>query len=260
MSKDKYIIICGGECKRWNNYGGIPKHLVDIDGETLLHRTVRLLGDKDITVVVRDGKDDRYNVKPAKIANANLNKDNFSADKFLSSKDLWNKNGRTIILYGDVYFTEQALQEVMEYNNREWMLFARPFGSKLTGCPYPECFAQSFYPEDHEEHLSALYKIRDLKRSGKMTRCGGWEHYKVMCGGDPSKIKEIILSERIKIIDDYTEDFDKPSDYDMWKYSIKNEGVVWQYIKAKDKKELHEKAKSISQGNKVTLKKMNYIS
>ena len=108
MSKDKYIIICAGNCARWKNFGGVPKHIVDIYGETLLERTVKLLAGKDISIIVKDDKDKRYHVKGAKTVKANLDSTNFSADKFLSSKELWNKNGRTVVLYGDVYFTENA--------------------------------------------------------------------------------------------------------------------------------------------------------
>ena len=39
----KYIIMADGKGKRWNYYNDIPKHLIEIDGETLLERTVRLL-------------------------------------------------------------------------------------------------------------------------------------------------------------------------------------------------------------------------
>lgn len=254
---DKYIIICAGESSRWGNYMGTPKHLVDICGETMLSRTVRLLGDKNIFIVVRDDKDFRYCVNGAKTIKAKINENNFDADKFLSSKHLWNRSGRTVVLYGDVYFSEQAINGIMNYKSREWTLFARPFGSKHTGCPYPECFAQSFYPEDHKEHLDALYKIKKMMDDKEITRSGGWEHYKVMCGGDPSNIETIPLSSRIKIIDDYTEDFDKPSDYKMWKYSIENKGVIWQYIKAKNSEELLEKANKFSKEKKAKLEVLN---
>ena len=34
--------MADGEGKRWGNYLGIPKHLIEIDGEPIIKRTVRL--------------------------------------------------------------------------------------------------------------------------------------------------------------------------------------------------------------------------
>ena len=39
----RYIIMADGEGKRWGNYKGVPKHLITVEGETILERTIRLL-------------------------------------------------------------------------------------------------------------------------------------------------------------------------------------------------------------------------
>ena len=39
----RIVILCAGDATRWGGYLGLPKHLVPIHGEPLLHRTVRLL-------------------------------------------------------------------------------------------------------------------------------------------------------------------------------------------------------------------------
>ena len=39
----RYVIMANGKGSRWNNYEGIPKHLISIGGETLLQRTTRLV-------------------------------------------------------------------------------------------------------------------------------------------------------------------------------------------------------------------------
>lgn len=39
----KYYILANGEGTRWHNYKGVPKQLIEIDGETILSRMVRLL-------------------------------------------------------------------------------------------------------------------------------------------------------------------------------------------------------------------------
>ena len=48
----KYIIMADVDGKRWNNYIGIPKHLIEINGEPILARTVRLLKENGIDDIV----------------------------------------------------------------------------------------------------------------------------------------------------------------------------------------------------------------
>lgn len=39
---DTAIVIAAGHATRWGDYRGTPKHLIEVDGEPILHRTVRL--------------------------------------------------------------------------------------------------------------------------------------------------------------------------------------------------------------------------
>lgn len=213
------IILAGGEGTRWNNYLKTEKHLVWIEGERLLDRTVRLLeerGVKDIYIVVKQ-KTRRYDVDGAELYIAR-NETNTDADKFLSSKDLWNYDGRTLVLYGDVYFTDDAIETIVEYKDREWTLFCRPNGSKITGSKWGECFVQSFYPEHIPQHEANLYYIADLKNRGVITRCGGWEHYRAMLGREGKAVRHPhTMGTNYIEINDFTEDFDCPEDYENWK-------------------------------------------
>ena len=59
------VIMCAGNGTRWNNYLGVPKHLINIGGETLIERVVRLLRNNnvgDIYITVKDN-DPRYTAK-----------------------------------------------------------------------------------------------------------------------------------------------------------------------------------------------------
>ena len=63
----KYIIMADGKGTRWNNYHNIPKHLIEIGGETLLARTVRLLRENDaLADIVITSHDPRYEVSGAR--------------------------------------------------------------------------------------------------------------------------------------------------------------------------------------------------
>jgi CTP:phosphocholine cytidylyltransferase-like protein len=213
------IVICAGKGERWGGHLGIPKHFIEIDGEKILHRTIRLLkknGVKNIFVV--SDKDSRYRIAGTiqYIAKHDYEK-NHDADKFLSSKELWSKKGRTIVIYGDCYFTDEAIEKIVNFKKRDWTLFCRPNPSKITGHRWGECFAQSFYPENIAEHEEKLHYIAELSKSGVIRRCGGWEHYRAMTGRTDSKVRRPhTMKGRYILIDDWTEDFDEPQDLNDW--------------------------------------------
>lgn len=200
------VVICAGESTRWNNYLGVPKHLVNIGGETVLERIVNLIhqfktDDVKVSIMVKDLGDERYYIPGATTLEANLTPDNLDADKFLSSMGQWSTNDRTIVFYGDVWFSEEAMKTIMEWDDKDWILFGSSY----------ECFAQSFYPKDMAKHLQALLDVRDAHVSKKIDRCGGWEHYRQFNGYD---LIEHTLDNNFYLIEDMTDDFDFPRDYD----------------------------------------------
>lgn len=220
MEKIKAIMICAGDATRWGGYMNTPKHLIEIEGERLLDRTVRLLkerGIREIYTVVKRITDEYY-VKGAAQWVADLNpEENADADKFLSSKELWNKEGRTLVIYGDCYFTDEAMDTIVSHEGRAWHLFCRSQASEITGTPWGECFAQSFYPEDLERHEAALRRIAKLSKEGVIKRCGGWEHYRAMIGRSDAQLRKHVMGDCYTEINDWSDDFDYPKDYDEWK-------------------------------------------
>ena len=213
------IIIAAGEASRWKNYLEVPKHLIPIDNEPILYRTVRLLKERHIKdiFIVGPPNDDRYNVTGTCLYVPDKNPKNHDADKFLNSENLWNKNGRTIVLYGDVYFTDNAIDTIVNHTNIEWCLFCRFNPSKITGAKSGECFAQSFYPHDLKEHKEKLLYIASLKEKKIISRCGGWEHYRAMNGLRNKLVKSPHKKYKKYIeINDWTDDFDTPEDYDVF--------------------------------------------
>src|SRR5690606_32039339 len=94
---------------------------------------------------------------------AELNyEENADADKFLSSRTLWNETGRTIVLYGDVYFTAEAMNKIVNSKERDWTLFCRPTPSRVTGHKWGECFAISFYKDSHAMMYHQLKRTAEL--------------------------------------------------------------------------------------------------
>ena len=204
---DKLIIMASGSGSRWNNYIGVPKHLVEIDGERILDRIVRLFKGFAITII---GNDERYEVEGARLIipkeaeGANVN------ERCMEFKHLWNKNGRTVVVLGDCYITDEAAQTIISEDSG-MKFFGRENGSRLTGCNWGEMFAHSFYAEDIKEYEDSFTLSEALYKEGKTQRNEWWEHYRVCDGQDPTKHT---VGDRFIEIDDMTDDFDKPEDYD----------------------------------------------
>jgi len=212
--KDKIIILAAGEGTRWNNYLGTPKHLLKIDDETLLERTTRLFKGCDIVIV---GRDDRYKVEgstlhiPKEIGLHDINRQTFY------SQDLWSKEGRTIIVLGDVFFTEEAVKTIRGYEGDDIRFYGRHKEGKINKCPWGELFAVSFLPNHHDEIIACLHKAsKILKHNGMLNNW--WEFYRYLDGIDPM-VDEI--GDRFVEINDWTDDFDNPENYVIWSHYYK---------------------------------------
>ena len=101
----RVIIMAGGEGRRWNNYLGVPKHLIVIDGETLLARQIRQLRERGIDDITICGP---YEIEGTKRLDP---RDNTQAMEFeLVDRGL--AEGRVIVLLGDVYYTDHAMDVI----------------------------------------------------------------------------------------------------------------------------------------------------
>ena len=205
--KDRLVVIAAGSSSRWNNYKGTTKHLVEVDGESILQRQVRLF-DMDTTVI---GFNEDYKVDgaeliiPDKVGGQDVNKQTYG------TADLWNKNGRTIITLGDIYFTDEAIQTIKDYKEQDLHFFGRENGGVT--CDYGELFAHSFYPEQHEDYLNSYMATNAMYEDGPIKRNEWWEQYRVAQGLDPTVHA---TGDMFTEINDLTDDFDYPKDFDLF--------------------------------------------
>jgi hypothetical protein len=218
--------MCAGEGERWGNYLGIPKHLIKIEGETLLERTVRLIKkySPKTEIIIVAKPDNRYVVAGSKIYNPNLAEQDWrkDTDKFMSSANKWHKKGRTGVFYGDVWFSEEAMKKILGFKGDDWVMFGRDTGSQYTGKSWGELFCLSFMPEHHKKVKDCLKILANFQKKGVLKRTGGWELYRIMIN------KEIGIQkgeENWQTINDFTDDFDFPNDYDEWikRYKAKDD-------------------------------------
>ena len=211
--------MAAGKSKRWGGYLGFKnKYLVEIDEEPIFARTIRLLKDNKVKeIYLSTNNEDLQDYPEYYYAE---NKTGTELDRFYNTKDLWDRKENIIYLYGDVYYTKEAMKTICKTKVQNFLAFGRYGGVKTTSFKSNELFAIKV----RDKHLfsAAVDKVYDLYKKGEIKHCQGWQVYRVMLelppgrGGKPN-FKKLI------IIDDITTDFDQPADYDAWITATKND-------------------------------------
>lgn len=214
----RVIIRCAGSGERWSDYRGVPKHLVPIRGEPVLHRTVRLVSeitpDADVKIVVESLADRRYLVAGSSRTVDKPDPSNGDLDKIASSRHLWAKD-RTVLLWGDTWWSRSALSNVLTAEVEGWRAWGR-LGSNGHG---GELFAFAF--TDNSTVGEALDRALEAQHAGLLHASGhngdsvrgGWALLRSLCGLPCTQHGPY---RNLALVDDWTEDMDAPRDWDEW--------------------------------------------
>ena len=123
----KYILMCGGNYTQWNK----PRQLININGEPIIARTIRLLrecGVDDISISSNDDVFNQFGVPVLKHDN------NYNARKYNDATGTW-CNGfyptdyPVCYIFGDVIFSKAAIKTIVstETDSIEFFASAPPF-------------------------------------------------------------------------------------------------------------------------------------
>ena len=122
----KYIIMCGGF---YQNFKNTPKHLSIVKGERIADRTIRLLKDngineENIFISSNNPIFDTCGVKRLEHHNS-YRYDNdvltgYWLDAFYPHLE---NNEKVTYIFGDVYFTENAIKQIVTYKTDKNILF-----------------------------------------------------------------------------------------------------------------------------------------
>lgn len=205
----RVLIPCAGEGERWGNHLGVPKHLAPLAGEPILHRTVRLVNElvpgAEVLVVVDDNRHQGYRVAGSVRRRARLGTMEGDIDKIASSLHLWDDRRRTVLLFGDVWWTRDGLSAALTHRG-EWTAFGY-FEPDNTG---GELFGFSFPPGSLGTVRDALHTVGAARL---VDQRGGWMLYRQLCGVDLTAQGN---HGNWIVVDDWTEDMDFPSDWYAW--------------------------------------------
>lgn len=160
----KYIIMADGKGTRWGDSLGTPKHLVEIEGERLLDRTVRQLRERGAEDIVITSHNPLYQVEGA-VRHEPLNNvievDRFTAE--LIDDDV-------CFLYGDTCYSEKAMDTIVR-TECENILF---FGSRAS--------IVAVKVADGDLFRKNVENVRRLFLEGKIDKCIGWQVYQSYAG------------------------------------------------------------------------------
>ncbi len=211
---DRIVIMSAGVAKRWKNHLNIPKQLICINGERLLDRTIRLLKERnisDIWVTVREyNQFGNLGVKEF----LNLNNNVYNIDRMYGAKEL----APAIFLYGDVYYTENAIDLILSDTN-EFRFFGRRYKGIIKNN------TEIYGVKVNDWVLHQAKELRDLNES-KEARDSLLQHLLMYClGNRPVKgylnMAKEEFTPMFTDIDDETTDIDAPDEYELFISKLK---------------------------------------
>ena len=187
-----YIIMADGKGLRWNNYNDIPKHLITIDGESLLSRTVRLIKEREPEAeIVITSHNPQYEIDGARRyepKNNVLEIDRFTAELI---------DDNICFLYGDTFYSEKSMNTIAFAETDEILFFGN--GKSIVAVKVT----------DGELFRKHVNRVRQLYLDRKLDTCKGWQVYQSYAGlpfGDKSPTDCFVF------IEDETRDFNSPKD------------------------------------------------
>ena len=200
----RYIIMCGGPTLQ----EPIPRPLRVVYGEELVSRTIRLLrnhGVKDISI---SGGDDRFKKFGVPVINEHH-------DRYLWVNCFYHSEEPTCYLFGDVFYSAQAIQTIIntETDDIEFFASAEPF-SKWYVKEWAEPFA--FKVVNTKRFQECIDTAIMLYNKNRIYRVIAWELWQVIKGTELN-----VIQTNYTVINDYTCDIDGDEEAEQLQRKLK---------------------------------------
>ena len=169
--------MAGGEYKKF----GIPKPLIEVKGETLIERTTKLLKQNGINEIYISSNNPEFDKYGVRLENKN---NDFIVYENGTSKGYWldafyPTNEPTCYIFGDVYFTENAIKTIVEYESTENILFGTGCAKNLEHKNWGEPFAYKVNKiEEFKNGIVEVKKLFDEKKTARNPIV--WELYRYL--------------------------------------------------------------------------------
>lgn len=208
----KYVIMCGGTYTAFQ----IPKQLTEINGERLVDRTVRLLrecGAEEIYISATDPRFDSCGVPRLEHRNEFVvdgdKVTGYWLDAFYPN---FAPHDKVTYLFGDVFFTEDAIRTIVNYQTDGNILFGTSDAKNEQHENWGEPFA--YIVNDYPTFMNGVSAVKKMQDMGILKRVPiVWELYRHLNGLNVN-IQQV-LDNTYVVIDDGTIDVDQVWHKDM---------------------------------------------
>lgn len=211
----KYIILACSNDKTFD----IPRQLVEINGEKLVARTIRLLKENGVENIIITAKDERFDNLGATRYEPKINTFDYikRTGYWLDAFPFELMDEPVCFIWGDVYFSENAIKTIVE----------TPTDNTLFFCTYNNDNPK--YIKHHDEPLAYKVvdtdlfkeKINEVKRLKDEGVCCRepivWEVYRVING---IWVNEHRMTENYVAINDESCDIDSVEDVELLKEKV----------------------------------------
>ena len=212
--------MAGGKYQKWSR----PRHLIEIDGEPLIARTIRMLHEEGVRdIAISSNLPEYFEGFGVPVL---VHDNDYDAVCYNNNAGYWCSafyptDEPTCYLFGDVAFSRAAIRTIIETETDSIMLF----GSKEPFAPeYPKWYIEPFAFKVYDTGLLrwAVQEVKRLDSIGAFHRKPiAWELWNVICGGDPNRINYSYTG-----INDYTCDIDNPEEIELVLKHIHEEAVM----------------------------------
>lgn len=201
----KYIIMCGGQYEKWKT----PRQLLEINGEKIIERTIRLLKENGIDDIAISTNNKAFEGIASILAHTNK----YVANGYDNCEGHWNEafyptEEPACYIFGDVVFSETAIQIIVNTSTKDIEFFASapPFSKEYTK-PWAEPFALKVQNQRHLRQAISLCNL--YEQQGLFNRKPiMWELWQVI----KHTPLNLIDYNNYTIINDATCDIDNPED------------------------------------------------
>jgi len=206
---ETYVILADSNDKTFD----IPRQLVEINGEPLVKRTIRLLKENGVKNIIINAKDKRFDNLGAIRFETNKSDYDYETGRgyWLNAFPYELMNEPVCFIWGDVYFSEDAIKKIVNTETDSTLFFCS-YNNKSTDYikHHDEPFAYKI--EDTELFKKHIEIVKKLYDEGKTIRNPiVWEVYRSINGID---VNTHILRGNCEIINDITCDIDSRIDVD----------------------------------------------
>ena len=195
-----YAIMCGGDYPEFKE----PKQFTEVNGERLIDRTIRLLKDRGVFDICITSNNPAFDGLGVERITDPRNDYIHGTDK-LWLNAFYPFHKEVCYLYGDVYYTEHAIQEITDCDRPGNILFGSKISMNKAGKNWGEPFA--YIVRDFPKFWNAITKVIEMHYNGELVRHPiTWEVYRYENGLDVNR--QAINPDTFICIDDATIDYD----------------------------------------------------